>query len=864
QQGSRLHGYVHKDDHNPQNRKTLFSPYMSPETIAKEVEEGKLIRGNLRINKRNRSDAYVTSDSLDHDIFIFGQRDRNRALEGDVVAVRLLDVEKIWNMKKEKMRKRDAEKAAEKAASAEKENKVNDHDEMPDIEEIEGEGPDETDAFDEEADKGKPKYCGEIVGILDRPKDQNIYVYLPNIHVFRILLAERPQGNRDQKENEKPKQIRIVWFKPTDKRTPLIAIPIERAPIDIFENADKYENLLLTATITKWSIIAQHPFGQITGYLGPVGAVVSETQAILADNQVKDEPFSDHALGGLPKTPWKIPQVEYKSRRDLRETRIFTIDPATAKDLDDAVHVIALEDNCFEVGVHIADVSYFLRKYSPLDTEARDRGTSTYLVDRVIPMLPSLLCEELCSLNPGVERLAFSVIWKMDSTGNIMDTWFGRTIIKSCAKLAYDDAQNVIDGNGLPKTTITMGQTRGSIEEDITHLYKLSQHMRKRRFENGALSINSIRLCFKLNQTGEPEHVWIYELKEANRLIEEFMLCANMSVAQKICHHFPDEALLRRHEPPIERRLTEFLKLSEELGYELDGSTAGTLQASFNAIEDESVRSVLTVMAIKPMQRAKYFCTGTLDFSKYTHYALNVPLYTHFTSPIRRYADVIVHRQLEAALRESGNKNIISFEFFNAQEIALQCNRCRDGAKNAQDQNIELYLARYLDNLALTKGPIIRSAVVVQVLSDAFDIIVPEYGIEKRIHTDALPLHRHAFDAGSLSMVVYWKKGEPVATFQEGRQEDLPHEGALPGEKEDVKNTQQYVEDDDVEDPPCPGIPVLKPSDIQATPSEDIDVSTGMQRFKVFTNFDVLIQVNMQRSPPIINAYPINPFAERP
>lgn len=178
--------------------------------------------------------------------------------------------------------------------------------------------------------------------------------------------------------------------------------------------------------------------------------------------------------------------------------------------------------------------------------------------------------------------------------------------------------------------------------------------MRKRRFESGALSISSIRLSVKLDDSGEPESVYIYELKEANRLIEEFMLRANMSVAEKISRHYPDEALLRRHAPPIERRLEEFLKLADELGYKIDGSSAGGLQSSFDAITSEDVRTVLMVHAIKPMQRAKYFCTGTLDISKYTHYALNVPLYTHFTSPIRRYADVIVHRQLEAALRNKG------------------------------------------------------------------------------------------------------------------------------------------------------------------------------------------------------------------
>ena len=173
-----------------------------------------------------------------------------------------------------------------------------------------------------------------------------------------------------------------------------------------------------------------------------------------------------------------------------------------------------------------------------------------------------------------------------------------------------------------------------------------------------------------------------------------------------------------------------------------------------------------------------------------------------------------------------------------------------------------------MNNLTRKQGSIIRPAIVVQVLSDAFDIIVPEYGIEKRIHTDKLPLHRHVFDTSELSMDVYWKKGEMVTTFEKEEvegEENIPHDSVMPGEKEDVKDTKQYVEDDDVDDPPFPGIPVVRSDDVQhVASSEDINESTGMQRFKVFTTFDVLIQVNMQRSPPIINVYPINPFAQRP
>lgn len=299
------------------------------------------------------------------------------------------------------------------------------------------------------------------------------------------------------------------------------------------------------------------------------------------------------------------------------------------------------------------------------------------------------------------------------------------------------------------------------------------------------------------------------------------------------------------------------------MGYKLDGSSAGNLQASFNAIESQEVKDVLISLAIKPMQRAKYFCTGAMDISKYNHYALNVPLYTHFTSPIRRYADVIVHRQLNAALNNAGElidglNDIPMTHFYlcldssgyddqEAQQIALECNRNRDSAKNAQDLSSQLYLAHYLHNLQKSKGAIIRSAVVVQVFSEAVDIIVPEYGIEKRIHVDSLPVHQHKFNTNDMSLLLHWKKGVPVATHE-------------------TENNAQVVSEDENEsdNESCHGIPIAKASQVAHTPNQDLNYDQGTQLFKVFTKFDVLIQANVVKSPPIINVYLINPFATIP
>ncbi|KAI8372728.1 uncharacterized protein BYT42DRAFT_500545 [Radiomyces spectabilis] len=826
-------------------RRPRFAPFLSPDEIEKQIKKDALYRGILRINKRNRSDAYVTCENLEGDIYIHRERDRNRALEGDLVAVRLLDVDKVWKSKVERDRKKKEEKDGISAIQL------------------------------EEEDKTKSKYCGQVVGIISRAESQTVAG-----NGGSNGKEEKPEEDVEEQDDEEPvddevdgkqvnngnershENIRLAWFKPTDKRTPLVAIPIRHVPADFLENQEKYNSLILLAKITRWPIDSQHPFGKIERELGPVGNVKVETEAILADNNIKEVPFTDKALKGLPETPWKIPQGEYQKRRDLREYRIFTIDPATARDLDDALHIKPLENGQFEVGVHIADVSHFVRDHTPLDTEARSRGTSTYLVDRVIPMLPSLLCEELCSLNPGVERLAFSVIWKMDGEGNVLETWFGKSIIKSCAKLAYSDAQSVIEGGELPITATVQNHEVNAVKKDILHLYQLSKHMRKRRFDNGALSIGSVRLSFTLDDDNEPDSVNIYETKEANHLIEEFMLRANMSVAEKICQQYPSEALLRRHAPPIERRLEEFLRQTEELGYPFEGHSAGALQASFDSVESEDVKAVLRILAIKPMQRAKYFCTGSIDIAKYLHFALNVPLYTHFTSPIRRYADVMVHRQLQAALL---NKEHCGYTMKTVQSVALQCNRKKDGAKNAQDQHIQLYLSRFLYRLQETQGPIVRSAIVLLVAKDAFEIFVPEYALEKRIYTDSLPLEREAFNATDMSLSIYWKEGAVLnrETADQIRRENDGKKSESDDSDREANGADDYVEEaeDDAEGP-LSGKTALKIPDNMLEENR-LDDKTRMQYLKAFTRLDVLIQVDMDRSPPVVHIYPVNPFLKK-
>ncbi|KAI8996067.1 hypothetical protein BC832DRAFT_519063, partial [Gaertneriomyces semiglobifer] len=749
-------------------RALLYEEYMSFEEVKDGLANGTLKQGSVRISRRNRNDAYITADDSGQDIYISGTKYRNRAFEGDVVAVRLLEgTELMMSMEGERFRR---EKKKQQSDARQAKCDVTDT-AMEDDEDEEDEEDEPVNPVEKAAEE--KRIYGKVVAVIERGQNRSFAGTLQGSVGDRRRnwngsgTSASGNGNRDRAPT-------IIWFKPTDKRVPLIAIPVEHVPKEFLQDPVAYSRILFKATSGKWPATSQHPFGVVTGTLGQMGEIPIETEALLTDAGIDWNEFSDEVLACLPEIPWKIPAEEYVKRRDLREERIFSIDPQTARDLDDAVSVKPLPDGTFEVGVHIADVSYFVPAGSALDKEARHRATTIYLVQKAIPMLPRTLCEDLCSLNPGVERLAFSVMWKMDARAQILETpWFGRSIIRSCAKLSYDHAQRLIensDWSGLPEVELYGTTDIEDIKSDTLRLYEFSKMMRQRRFDQGALSMNSPKLWFAIDDYGNPVDTGVYELKDSNRLIEEFMLLANMAVAAKIAKHYPESALLRNHRPPKEKVMDEFITFAAQLGYSLDPSTSSTLQQSFNAIGEEK-RTVLQQLCIKPMQRAKYFCTGKLEIPKWHHYALNVPLYTHFTSPIRRYCDVIVHRMLDVAL--AGQVEDL-YESDEVMQIAKQCNDRKDASKTAQEASQRLFLCAYLARLCeqrrLHSGEkvlpgVVTEAVVYAIGTRSFDVLIDKYGLEKRVWIE------DSIDLGEVigceeekseikSLRVYWKKQE--------------------------------------------------------------------------------------------------------
>lgn len=554
-----------------------------------------------------------------------------------------------------------------------------------------------------------------------------------------------------------------VLFSPRDSRFPRLMIPSQECPPGFFERTTDYANTLFLAEMIKWLPDSNFAQGRLLRLLGPTGSLQVETDAILESYGVDHEDFAPDILNDLGVSPgWKVPQEELVGRRDFRDQLVFTVDPSTARDLDDAIScrrlVVPLEGDqqeLWEVGVHIADVSRFVRPGTQLDTVAQKRATSVYLVEQVIPMLPRLLCDNLCSLHPGEDKLTFSVVWTLTSDGRVLSEWFGRSIIRSCCKLSYEHAQDLLDNPSRQREPgelppVLSGYSVEQIAQCLHVLRGMTEAMRKRRFKGGALRLDQVKVVFSLGENFQPYGFSVYEHTESHRLIEELMLLANMAVAHRLYKAFPDQAFLRSHPPPDDAQMVEVEALCSAHGVVLDTTTAGTLQASLNTLvgmDDELSRAklnVLTHMLSKPMKMAVYFCAGHReDPLSFTHYALNVPLYTHFTSPIRRYADIMVHRQLAAAL---GCGPALEASIKQLQAVADHCNDNKYKARTVQEMSIDLFLHSFVEQC----GSLIDRAMVVAVLEHAFDVLALSVGMVKRVYCDKLGLRdfSHSTEGG--------------------------------------------------------------------------------------------------------------------
>ncbi|XP_073445430.1 DIS3-like exonuclease 2 isoform X1 [Dendrobates tinctorius] len=749
--------------HNKSRKRNLFEAYMSREEVSAGLKRGELIQGSLRINPKKFHEAFLPSPAGLRDIFIDGVVSRNRALNGDIVVVKLLPREQ-WKVIKPDLGDGDKTSAAiDTVQPVAASSHLRDGSKSPDL------------IIEAQFECGIEDLQTRLSLIAENDTiDRSEKVEVNKLHSNRtdqshmmedglqktakvVFILEKKHSRAatgfikpmTDKSGELAK--RYALFSPVDHRVPRIYVPHADCPADFLVRPQDFASTLFICRIIDWRADSNFAEGKLMKSLGQAGEIEPESEGILTEYGVDFSEFSNNVLQCLPQNlPWTIPKEELEKRRDLRKECIFTIDPATARDLDDALSCKPLPDGNFEIGVHIADVSYFVDEGNTLDLVASERATSVYLVQKVIPMLPRLLCEELCSLNPMADRLTFSVIWKITPQGKILEEWFGRSIICSCVKLSYDHAQGMIERpDRLPDVQelppVSPDHTVQEIQQAVLNLHLIAKNLRRQRFKDGALRLDQLKLSFTLDkESGMPQGCYIYNYRDSNKLVEEFMLLANMAAAHKIYHRFPELALLRRHPPPQTKLLNDLMEFCDQMGIELDFTNSGTLHKSLNdqfgADEYSTARKeVLTNMCSRPMQMAVYFCTGVLkDEALFHHYALNVPLYTHFTSPIRRYADIIVHRLLAAAIGRGPPLKLMQEAI---QNQADHCNDRKTASKRVQELSADLFFSVFVKEC----GPLESEAMVMGVLNEAFDVLVLRYGVQKRIYCNALPLQSSHF-----------------------------------------------------------------------------------------------------------------------
>ncbi len=409
--------------------------------------------------------------------------------------------------------------------------------------------------------------------------------------------------------------------------------------IDPENQMDAEQGDMVVVKVTKWPKgNVQNPIGEVTKVLGAEGGNDMEMNSILVNNGF-DLDFSPEAMAEVEALAYEISDEEVERRRDMRETTTFTIDPVDAKDFDDALSVEILEDGKIEVGVHIADVSHYVKPGTQLDKEAYERSTSVYLVDRVLPMLPERISNELCSLRPNEDKCTFSAVFTFDKSYKLVDKWFGKTLIHSDRRFAYEEAQEVLE-NG-----------KGDMYEEIKLLDTIAKKLRKAKFKNGAIAFEAEEVRFKLDDKGKPIDLYVKERKDAHLLIEDFMLLANKECAKFIAKKGKAKEIpfvYRIHDLPNEERVQNLALFAKEMGVTLHVDTPKQIAESYNRLAKEAKKNdairMLEPLAIRTMAKAEY------SPDNIGHYGLAFEFYSHFTSPIRRYSDVLTHRILEKNL----------------------------------------------------------------------------------------------------------------------------------------------------------------------------------------------------------------------
>lgn len=437
------------------------------------------------------------------------------------------------------------------------------------------------------------------------------------------------------------------------------------------------------AKITDWPDRARNPFGEIVEVLGDAGDHTTEMQAILAENGFPLR-FPDGVEAAAEAIDTTITAEEVAKRRDFRKELTFTIDPEDAKDFDDALSFKKLRNGNFEVGIHIADVTHYVKPGDAIDKEAIERATSVYLVDRVIPMLPEVLSNVVCSLRANEDKLVFTALFEMTPEGNVLKQWFGRGVIHSDRRFTYEEVQEILEAG------------KGELFDELKTMDTIAKTLRAERMAQGSIAFEKSEVRFKLDDEGNPETLLVKESKDAHKLIEEYMLLANRKVAEwvgKKRGNQPVKSFVYRiHDAPDNLKIKEFDRFIRTFGYRLQLDNPRVLAKSFNEllrnIKGKPEQSMIELLAIRTMQKAIYGTDNMVG-----HYGLGFTYYTHFTSPIRRYPDVMVHRLLQSYLDKEASADLAKLDD-QCQHCSLQERK----ATEAERDSTKYFQVRYMED----------------------------------------------------------------------------------------------------------------------------------------------------------------------
>ena len=677
-------------------RQAIYAAHLNKADVDRKLASGQLLKGALRQSSTNMHEGTVSVLAGEPEegkrkqfvqYLIASKVTLNRCLDGDVVAIRVFPVEE-WT-KPSRLLKKEERKALNVPG---KDNRPR--------------------ALTADAEEAKARGflpTAEIVGLIQNNR--------------KPLCGSIMWDEEDKKSTA---QVAHIHFRPMKGNCPYIRLQTRQV--------SQWIGKRLQVVIDDWKVDSPYPEGHCVKVLGDIGDKDVEAEVILLENDVPHYEFSQKVLDCLPQGDWAVEASEEAVRTDFRSKCVVSVDPPGCKDIDDALHCERLPNGNLSVGVHIADVTHFMKEGTPIDEEAAKRSTSVYLVDRRIDMLPKLLTENLCSLVGNEERYTFSVVWEMTPNAEVVNTTFTKGIIKSRSAMSYYTAQAMVDDK----------KDNSEIATGLKHLLALSKILKQKRVDAGALTLASQEMKFTMDmEAGNATDVSEYIHIPTMSMIEEFMLFANVAVAAKIEKEFPLWACLRRHPAPADGSMDTLNEALEAQGMPtLDASTSLQLANTLDACNDKSdsyFNRLVRILVTRNMQQAKYFSSGEFDRQQYWHYGLAMEIYTHFTSPIRRFSDVVVHRQLAAAIGLTKRSRQHMDEQVMA-ELTDNMNFRHTSAQHAGRDSRNLYIGFVFDHFKDGKKEIpVQDAYVVRVMENGVVVMVPRYGVEGTVYFEEFP-----------------------------------------------------------------------------------------------------------------------------